>query len=330
MKTLIQVLIGVGLISLSPLVFALQGDFVLPVWSMVMVALGVTSIISGSFVYLFWCKNDVKALEDSLVTELTSLLTKEHSEERLLKSTTDSKAVFLINQLLSNEQSKIVEKNEELLQSKLKIAQLDSEIERLTKVVNEVSSTLPLEASKIDLTSLNLEASSLLDAVSELGNSRKQSLSNIQLATQDVALLASEVDDVASLVIKLENESKNVGSVLTLIKGVADQTNLIALNAAIEAARAGEHGRGFAVVADEVRSLAGKTHQATDEISIIIETLQGRAKQAVSQIEKSQGRVNITQKNTLGVAENLAEMDKGLEKLEYIQKNLNTAIADVN
>jgi len=84
----------------------------------------------------------------------------------------------------------------------------------------------------------------------------------------------------------LEKDSENIGSVLSVIQGIAEQTNLLALNAAIEAARAGEHGRGFAVVADEVRNLSARTQAATLETKSIIDMLQTRSKEAVSVMDK--------------------------------------------
>ncbi len=99
--------------------------------------------------------------------------------------------------------------------------------------------------------------------------------------------LAVEVDEAAAVIQQLEKDAENVGGILDVIRGIAEQTNLLALNAAIEAARAGEQGRGFAVVADEVRTLASRTQDATREIRTVIEQLQGAAGKAVTVMDHS-------------------------------------------
>jgi aerotaxis receptor len=112
--------------------------------------------------------------------------------------------------------------------------------------------------------------------------------SEIDQVISAIAELAKETEQAALVISRLGESSNRIGSVLDVIKGIADQTNLLALNAAIEAARAGEQGRGFAVVADEVRSLAVRTQEATGEIQQMIEQLQQESKLAVQVME--QGR----------------------------------------
>ena len=120
--------------------------------------------------------------------------------------------------------------------------------------------------------------------------------------------LTGEIDTAAGVIDNLKKESENIGAVLGVIRGVAEQTNLLALNAAIEAARAGEQGRGFAVVADEVRTLASRTQQSTEEIQEMIERLQNEAGKAVRVMETGRGQTHQTLEHAAGADQALANI----------------------
>jgi len=113
----------------------------------------------------------------------------------------------------------------------------------------------------------------------------------IHQTIDSIKKISTQVENSANVINKLSQDTESIGSILEVIKGIAEQTNLLALNAAIEAARAGEQGRGFAVVADEVRALAGKTQESTQEIEQMIERLRSGASSAVHEMDNSRSEV---------------------------------------
>ena len=125
--------------------------------------------------------------------------------------------------------------------------------------------------------------------------------------------LAGEVEKVADVIHKLEEDSENIGEILDVIRGIAEQTNLLALNAAIEAARAGEQGRGFAVVADEVRTLASRTQQSTQDIQEKIERLQVGARQAVTVMQEGRTMAKTSVEEAGHAGASLKEIEKAVD-----------------
>ena len=147
-----------------------------------------------------------------------------------------------------------------------------SETDQVATAVNEMAATVHEVARNAQ------ETAEAADAASQQAENGKRV---VQDTTSTIRSLAAEVEKTSEAIHKLEANSENISKVLDVITAIAEQTNLLALNAAIEAARAGEQGRGFAVVADEVRSLASRTQDSTHEIQAIIEQLQTGARQAV-------------------------------------------------
>lgn len=152
----------------------------------------------------------------------------------------------------------------------------------------------------------------------------------VQQTASTIRNLDSEIETAATVIDELNSDSKNIGSVLDVIKGIAEQTNLLALNAAIEAARAGEQGRGFAVVADEVRSLAGRTQQSTKEIEEMIERLQSRASDAVEVMEQSQGQAKNSVEQANQAGESLAAIMQAVTTANDMNSLIVTAAEEQN
>ena len=144
-------------------------------------------------------------------------------------------------------------------------------------------------------------------------------------AVKGINSLASEVENAANVIHELENDSNSIGEVLGVIQGIAEQTNLLALNAAIEAARAGEQGRGFAVVADEVRTLASRTQNSTLEIQQTIERLQGRAKQAVSVMENGRKRASSSVEQAASAGGSITSISERIDTINDMNNQIASA-----
>ncbi len=137
--------------------------------------------------------------------------------------------------------------------------------------------------------------------------------------------LALEIEASASAIQHLKGESENIGTVLDVIKGIAEQTNLLALNAAIEAARAGEQGRGFAVVADEVRTLARRTQESTLEIEKMIDDLQSGANNAVGVMDKSRAQAHHVVEKARETGEMLSAITAAVGGINDMNNQIATA-----
>ncbi|WP_039850091.1 methyl-accepting chemotaxis protein [Grimontia indica] len=153
----------------------------------------------------------------------------------------------------------------------------NAETEQIAAAINEMSATAN------DMSGNTQSAS---DAATEAQDATLTGMETVGQTVDAIQNLAKQLSDASSVISELEEHGKRIGSVSDVIQGIAEQTNLLALNAAIEAARAGEQGRGFAVVADEVRALAQRTQESTSEIQDVISLIQNGTQQAVDAMER--------------------------------------------
>ncbi len=205
-----------------------------------------------------------------------------------------AKAADTIRELTHRSQIIFEEQQASAEQSKLSVEEMNQSVERISQNAQQAS-----------------------ESAGEATTGANKGFEVVQETVSSISQLADNITDSSTAVNKLEQGSNKVNVVLEVIKGIAEQTNLLALNAAIEAARAGEQGRGFAVVADEVRNLASRTQESTEEINVILDELKSAADDAVSKMELSQNmaensvtNANLAGDSIQGITTKIVKIDK--------------------
>ncbi len=253
-------------------------------------------------------KNKIEITNDDEFGELSGLVNElVDSLKTIIENIKDNTHELTV---AADETSKVTqEANHNISEQRAQTTHILDSMEQMTSAVEEVATSAHSTSDEVE--KAHLETQSGLKIVN----------SNINSITS----LASEIDKASEVINQLNDYSTNIGNILDVIRGIAEQTNLLALNAAIEAARAGEQGRGFAVVADEVRTLASRTQESTSEIQEMIERLQSGAVQAVEVMQGSRAKASSSVEDIQKAGELLQTITTAISTINDMSTDIATA-----
>jgi len=291
--------------------------------------IGVFSLVVGTILSLLLSRFIVTGINTAIVTasgDLTQVITVTSKDEvgqllTAMKTMRDKLRVMIgditsvTGQLSSASQvmSDVTSQTSLIIDQQRNETQLvSSAMDQMTSTSREVSDIITQTANHaVEATAQTMEGSKIVDN-----------------AVAEINTLSEQIDQASVTIEQLEQHSGQINSVMDVIKGIAEQTNLLALNAAIEAARAGEQGRGFAVVADEVRTLAVRTQESTKEINSMIEKLQLGTSDAVTMMQKSRNQTNTAVECAKKSGEAFTLISASVNQISTICEKIATAATD--
>ena len=222
----------------------------------------------------------------------------------------------------------------DILSSSAQLSTASEELTMITKETDEQMQRQHLETDQVataitEMTAtvqeVSRHASEAVNASSNADKSAQEGMNIVNQNKEHISALAGEVSSAATIIDELSGDSERIGTVLNVIREIAEQTNLLALNAAIEAARAGEQGRGFAVVADEVRTLAQRSQSSTAEIEEIVLRLQSSAGNAVEAMNSGKERADTSVERASTVGDSLTSVTNAISEISDMNLKIATA-----
>ncbi|WP_189387553.1 methyl-accepting chemotaxis protein [Bacterioplanes sanyensis] len=297
--------------------------------------LGVTVVLATLFILMVVAWSTARSIGQSLSGLLRSLKDIARGDgdltQRIEKTSQDEigEVVDWFNQFVDKLHvsiGEIVEASQPLSSVSVDLRNLTSQTAEVSERQNQATEqvSMVVEEMVTSVREVSSSANSAAEAAYDADSSAKAGRDVVNQTVATINSLAEEVDRASEVIRQLEADTGNVAAILDVIKGIAEQTNLLALNAAIEAARAGEQGRGFAVVADEVRTLASRTQDSTQEIQSVIEKLQSAANSAVKAMSDSKSHAEESVAQAAKTNDSLASITDKVESISEMNMRIAT------